>query len=75
MTSLVLNNWALVYLLEKKTDQYRKQLKRSIPGQFLQFIKTFVVGTHYKLLTKALLLSTQNISFYGEIRKSIPELP
>ena len=28
-----------------------------------------VVGTHYKHLIKALLISTHNIIFYGELRK------
>ena len=32
------------------------------------------MGTHYKHLAKALLMSTHNICFYEEIRKIIPEL-
>ena len=31
--------------------------------------KTYVVGTHWKRLSKALLMSTHNICFHGEIRK------
>ena len=29
-------------------------------------MKTYVVGTHYKCLTEALLMSTHNICFHGE---------
>ena len=32
-------------------------------------MKTYVVGTHSKRLAKALLMSTHNICFHGEIRK------
>ena len=32
------------------------------------------VGTDQKHLTKALLMSTHNIYFNGEIRKNIPEI-
>ena len=31
--------------------------------------KTYIVGTHQKRLTEALLMSTHNIRFYREIRK------
>ena len=31
-------------------------------------MKTYVVGTHLKYLTEALLMSTHNICFHGEIR-------
>ena len=31
--------------------------------------KTYVVGTHNKRLGEALLMSTHNICFHGEIRK------
>ena len=37
-------------------------------------IKSYVVGTHYKRLAKALLMSTDNIYFYGELEKTVPEL-
>ena len=32
-------------------------------------MKTYVVGTHYKHLAEALLMSTHNVCFCGEIRK------
>ena len=32
-------------------------------------MKTYVVGTHYKHLGEALLMSTHDICFHGEIRK------
>ena len=32
-------------------------------------MKTYVVGTHLKCLNEALLMSTHNICFRGEIRK------
>ena len=32
-------------------------------------MKTFVMGTHLKHLTEALLVSTHNICFNGEVRK------
>ena len=32
-------------------------------------MKTYVVGTHYKDPAEALLMSTYNICFHGEIRK------
>ena len=43
-------------------------------GQFISnfSIKTYVVGTQ-KCLTKALLMSTHNICFFGELEKIIPE--
>ena len=31
--------------------------------------KTYLVGTHYKHLSKVLLMSTHSICFLGEIRK------
>ena len=33
------------------------------------WMKTYVVGTHWKYLDKVLLISTHNICCYGEIRK------
>ena len=32
-------------------------------------MKRYVVGTHQKCLTEALLMSAHNITFYGELRK------
>ena len=44
-------------------------------GKFLHFcIKTYVVGTHQKLIGEMILMSTHNICFHGEIRKIIHEL-
>ena len=40
----------------------------------LQFFIKCVVGTHQRCLTEALLMSTQNICFYGEIRKITSQL-
>ena len=37
-------------------------------------IKTYVVGTHYKHLDEARLMSTHNINFNGEQEKLIPEV-
>ena len=37
--------------------------------------KTYVVGTHQKHLAEALLLSTHNICFCGEIRKIFTRYP
>ena len=34
-------------------------------------MKTYVVDTHLKLLSKALLMNTHNICFYGETRKNL----
>ena len=40
------------------------------PDSFSYFsVKTYVVGTHQKRLGEALLMSTHNICFHGEIRK------
>ena len=38
---------------------------------FFFCMKTYVVGTHYKHLGEALLMSTNNICFHAEIRKII----
>ena len=35
------------------------------------FIKTYVVGAHQNRLGEAILMSTHNIGFYGEISKII----
>ena len=32
-------------------------------------MKTYVIGTHKKCLTKVLLMSTHNMRFHGEIRE------
>ena len=46
-----------------------------IKDNFLQFfIKAYVVGTHLNRLGETILLSTHNISFYGEIMNIIPKL-
>ena len=44
---------------------------KKYPYKFFSYFsaKTYVVGTHQKRLGKALLMSTHNISFRGEIRK------
>ena len=34
-------------------------------------MKTYIVDTHYKCLTKELLMSTYNICFIGEYKKTI----
>ena len=34
--------------------------------------KTYVVGTHKKRPSEALLMSTHNICSYGELKKNIP---
>ena len=36
--------------------------------------KAYFVGTHWKCLTKTLLIGTHNIHFYGEIEKLTTEL-
>ena len=35
-------------------------------------IKTYVVGTHMKHFIEAILMSTHNICFYGELEEIIP---
>ena len=45
-----------------------------ILGIFFLFLhKTYIVGTHWKCLTKVLLMSTHNVCFYGELKKIISE--
>ena len=39
------------------------------PYSFYFCMKTYVVGTHQKCLTEALLMSTHNLCYYAEIRK------
>ena len=34
-------------------------------------VKTYIVGIHMKHLNKALLISTGNMCFYGELRKTV----
>ena len=38
-------------------------------------LKTYIVGTHQKCLTEALLMNTQNICFHGAIRKILCVYP
>ena len=38
-------------------------------------MKIYVVGTHYKCLSKPLLMSTHNICFHGEISKILCGYP
>ena len=46
-----------------------------IKGKFAYFfIKTYVVDTHYNHLAEAILMSTHNICFYGELTKIILQL-
>ena len=52
-----------------------EQIKRVIEDNFHYFsIKTYVVGTHWNCLAEAILMSTHNICFYGEIMKIILQL-
>ena len=53
-----------IYLFFFSTE---KQNKEALI--FCFFMKTYVAGTHEKCLGEALLMSTHNIRFYGEIRK------
>ena len=41
---------------------------------FLFLNKTYVVGADWKHHSKALLMNTHNICFYGELKKIIPKL-
>ena len=66
-------------------EQRRVKFDRSIPKtttrnkrkvlHYSYSFTTYIVGTHYKRLDEALLMSTHNIWFYGEIRRYLLEPP
>ena len=64
-----LRNFSSSLLTTKHSSRYSTSFNQKVLMFFIFLHKNICCGTHLKCLTEALLMSTHNICFHGEIRK------